>query len=220
LFTAFGLNLGNQVASASSLPLGTALGGSKVTISDAAGVTSTALLNYVSPGQINFLTPTGLANGTATITITNWAGELNTFPVQVANVAPGLFSADATGQGAAAAGVLTVAADGTRSNSVAADCTTTPGKCVTVPIDLGSPATSVYLSLYGTGIRRRSSLDNVTVTIGGVPVTPLYAGTQSQYPGLDQINLQLPRSLAGLGEADVVVSVDGQAANVVRVAVR
>ena len=31
-----------------------------------------------------------------------------------------------------------------------------------------------------------------------MPVT--YAGTQGRYPGLDQVNLQLPSSLAGRGD--------------------
>jgi uncharacterized protein (TIGR03437 family) len=43
---------------------------------------------------------------------------------------------------------------------------------------------------------------------------------QTQYPGLDQINLYVPRSLAGAGEVPVVLTVDGVTANVVTVNVR
>ena len=75
----------------------------------------------------------------------------------------------------------------------------------------------MYLILYGTGIRDRSSLANVTANINGTDVPVLYAGPQSSYEGLDQVNLALPLSLSGSGEVKVVLTVDGQTANVVTV---
>jgi len=220
LFTAFGVNLSNKSVAASSTTLPDSLAGTSVTITDQSGRSRKALLSYVSPGQINFLSPGGLASGVATITVTNSAGQTSSYTATVANVAPGLYSADASGKGAAAAVVTKVAADGTQTNSLAADCTTTPGKCVTAPIDLGGASNRVFVSLFGTGIRGVSSLDNVAIIVGGVQVTPLFAGDQSQYPGLDQINFELPRALAGRGEVDVLVSLDGHPANAVRIAVR
>lgn len=56
------------------------------------------------------------------------------------------------------------------------------------------------------------------VTIGGMPAMPVYAGPQNQFPGLDQMNVQVPAGLAGKGEVNVVVMVEGRAANTVRVA--
>ena len=88
--------------------------------------------------------------------------------------------------------------------------------CVSTPIEL-SAGTRVYLSLFGTGIAHRTSLVNVSATIGGTSVPILYAGPQSQYPGLDQVNLELPFSLRGAGEANVVLSADGQTANAVTI---
>jgi uncharacterized protein (TIGR03437 family) len=58
------------------------------------------------------------------------------------------------------------------------------------------------------------------VSIGGVNSEVLYAGEQGAFVGLDQLNLRLPRSLAGRGEVDVVLMVDGRAANTVRINVR
>jgi uncharacterized protein (TIGR03437 family) len=220
LFTAFGVNLSNKSVAASSATLPDSLAGTSLTITDQSGRSRKALLSYVSPGQINFLSPGGLASGVATITVTNSAGQTSSYTATVANVAPGLYSADASGKGAAAAVVTKVAADGKQTNSLAADCTTTPGKCVTAAIDLGGAGDRVFVSLYGTGIRGVSSLDNVAIIVGGVQVTPLFAGDQSQYPGLDQINFELPRALAGRGEVDVLVSLDGHPANAVRIAVR
>jgi hypothetical protein len=58
--------------------------------------------------------------------------------------------------------------------------------CAATPIDLGPPSTSVYLELYGTGIRGRTSLSEVSVMLGGVSLQVTYAGAQITYPGLDQ----------------------------------
>jgi uncharacterized protein (TIGR03437 family) len=48
-----------------------------------------------------------------------------------------------------------------------------------------------------------------------VPVS--YAGPQGQFAGLDQVNVQLGSSLAGMGETNLVLTVDGLVANAVRI---
>ena len=70
-----------------------------------------------------------------------------------------------------------------------------------------------YLILYGTGIRGRSALSNVTATINGASAQVLYAGSQGSYLGLDQVNIQVPQASRGTSGAEVVVTVDGVAAN-------
>jgi uncharacterized protein (TIGR03437 family) len=47
-----------------------------------------------------------------------------------------------------------------------------------------------------------------------------YAGQQGYYVGLDQVNVLLPRTLAGKGLVDVVMTVDGKTANTVTVQIR
>ncbi|MEO6723923.1 MAG: hypothetical protein ABIP14_01355, partial [Blastocatellia bacterium] len=96
----------------------------------------------------------------------------------------------------------------------------TQQRFVSVPVDLGPEGDQVFLILYGTGWRYHSSLSAVTTKIGGVNAETSYAGLQGDYAGLDQLNVRLPRSLAGRGEVDVMLSVDGTAANVVRVSVK
>ena len=73
----------------------------------------------------------------------------------------------------------------------------------------------MYLTLYGTGIRNRSSLENVLVTINGISLPALYAGPQPSFAGLDQINVQLTPDLGGSGVSDIVVKVDQHQANTV-----
>jgi len=55
-----------------------------------------------------------------------------------------------------------------------------------------SASDQVFLVLYGTGIRHRSSDAAVTATVNGISV-PVQSAAQGTYPGLDQVNLALPR---------------------------
>ena len=59
----------------------------------------------------------------------------------------------------------------------------------------------------------------MTTKIGGQTTETLYAGPQGSFVGLDQLNLRVPRSLAGRGEEDVVLTVGGIASNTVRVSI-
>jgi len=45
----------------------------------------------------------------------------------------------------------------------------------------------------------------------------VYAGAQGDYVGLDQLNVRIPRELAGRGEVDLVLNVGGLSANPVRI---
>jgi uncharacterized protein (TIGR03437 family) len=68
-----------------------------------------------------------------------------------------------------------------------------------------------YLILYGTGIRGRSSLANVTASINGVTAQVTYAGPQPQYAGLDQVNILLPSGASASGT--ISLTVDYQTSN-------
>jgi uncharacterized protein (TIGR03437 family) len=89
----------------------------------------------------------------------------------------------------------------------------TQQRFVAVPIDLSSPTDQVFLLLFGTGIRFRSGLSAVSATIGAAMIRASFASPSPQFPGLDQVNLLLPPALAGSGEVEVSLSVDGLAAN-------
>ena len=56
--------------------------------------------------------------------------------------------------------------------------------------------------------------------IGGVDTAILFAGAQGTFPALDQVNVQVPPGLAGRGVVDIVLTVDGQAANIVTILVQ
>jgi uncharacterized protein (TIGR03437 family) len=217
IVSAFGTALATATQVATTLPLPTTLAGTTLRIRDSAGAERPAQLFFVSAGQINYLMPAGLANGAATITVTGGDGAVSIGVVQVAAVAPGLFSANANGQGVASGLALRVRGE-TQTFEPIAQFDSAQNRFVTAPIILGPEGDQVFLILYGTGLRNRSSLANVTCTIGGVSAPVLYAGESPGFVGLDQVNIgPLPRSLAGRGEVDVVLTVDGSPANIVRI---
>jgi uncharacterized protein (TIGR03437 family) len=43
---------------------------------------------------------------------------------------------------------------------------------------------------------------------------------QSQYPGLDQVNVSLPRELKGRGDVELLLNADGKSANTVKVRIQ
>jgi uncharacterized protein (TIGR03437 family) len=208
--SAFGPNLATQEASDSNLP--TALGGITVTITDSMGQQHAAGLSYVGPTQVNYFIPAGVAPGMATVEVRRDGEVIATEMILIAPISPGLFSADGSGTGVAAARFLLVNPDGTRLDGLIYDATVTA-----VPLDFGPQDADLYVSLYGTGMRNFTG--EVTVTVDGVAVPFAGPVAQGEFAGLDQINLgPLPRSLAGRGEVDIVVTVDGTPANVVTVA--
>lgn len=214
----YGSNLANATAQAASIPLPTTLAGISVQVQDSAGVTRPAPLFYVSPGQINFEIPAGSALGQAIVTVTDSSNaKRGSTTANVQNVAPALFTADGSGKGVAAAVAITVGVNKIQTATPIFQCSN--GTCTSVPINLGVD-TPTYLSLFGTGIRNRSSLANVSVTINGVSLPVQYAWPQGFYAGLDQVNIPVFLSLRGSGETDLVLTVDGQAANTVRVNVQ
>jgi uncharacterized protein (TIGR03437 family) len=210
----YGTNLAATTQPANIQPPPPSLGGVTLTVTDSAGTALVAPLMYVSPSQINFVVPSGLAAGSANFTVANGSTSLTTTGT-IQSVAPTLFSMSGDGRGVAAADAVQVQA-GSQVQSPVSVFQCSASGCVATPIQLSANAT-VYLILYGTGIRNRSSLTNMTANINGTNVPVLYAGPQSSYAGFDQVNVSLPQSLSGSGEVNIVLTVDGQTANVVTV---
>ncbi len=219
IVSAFGAGMASGTEIATTVPLPTSLLGTSVIVKDKAGIERAAPLFFVSPGQINFLVPPGTVTGKATLTIANPQATDLTSTVWVESVAPGLFTATANGQGVAAAVALRVKSDGATSFDPVSRLDDL-GRVVAVPIDLGDETDQVFLILFGTGFRNRSSVEKVMMQIGEVATPVLFAGAQGEFIGQDQINVRLPRSLAGRGNVTVAMAVDGAIANFVSVNIR
>jgi uncharacterized protein (TIGR03437 family) len=220
IVAAFGAGLAGRDEAAVNLQLPTILANTTATVKDSAGVERRAPLFFVSPNQVNFQMPPGTAEGPASVMIANGNGDVFSGAVQIARVAPGLFTANASGQGVVVGQALRIRANGEQVLEPLANWDAARNRFVPNPIDLSDAAEQVFLILYGTGWRFRSSLGAVSLKLDGVEAPALFAGAQGSFAGLDQINLQVPRVLAGRGEIDLVLIVDGQQANTVRISVK
>lgn len=195
LVTIFGTNLATSTSTVS------------VTVTDVSGISQSAFVFFAGPTQINAVLPAGIVDGPATLAVRNAAGATFTSAIGVTRVAPGLFSADASGQGLAAAQIIRVHDD--LSQTV---------EDVGSPIDVTTG--TAFLVLYGTGIRNRSANAAVSCTINGTALAVAYAGPQPQFPGLDQVDVQLPASLKGAGPVKVLVTADGKVSNTVTITIQ
>lgn len=205
--TAWGQGFATRTTIADALPLPTLLDGVIVSVTDSAGDLRNAGLFAVLPGQINFEIPAETQGGAAAVRITGSDGRLQVANVLIESACPGLYSMDASGGGRAAGQALRFSADGALQG--ASD--------LSQPIPMGEATDQVILVLYGTGIRGVTGLANVSVRIGEETAEPLYAGPQPTFVGLDQVNVRLPRSVAGLGEIPITLVIDGKAANTVTI---
>jgi hypothetical protein len=94
---------------------------------------------------------------------------------------------------------------------------TIAGVTSAIPIDLGASTDQVYLVLYGGNL---GTVTTATATIGGVAAPVAYAGNLSPSNGVAQFNIAIPRSLAGKGAAELIVTVNGKASNAVTVNIK
>ncbi len=207
--TIFGVNLAvrSEAAQGTSLPLD--LAGTTVTVNG-----DPARLIAVSPTQINLVIPASVEPGAATIIVSNPAGRYAVGAVEIVPAAPALFTLNSAGTGDAYA-LATV--DGVTYQSP--------------PFDVLVGGKPNILVMYATGVRRAQATnpnddngvaESVAVTIDGRPSHVLYAGAQGDFAGLDQLNVEMPAALAGGGlrRVDVVVTVNGVAANRVTIQIR
>ena len=179
-------------------PLPKTLGGVKVTING----TDSDLL-FVGTNQINFVIPTNAPTGAVqTITVTNATGPASTGSVRIETFAPGVFSVTSDGKGIAAANWTQT---GVEPYPPVADFT--GGTWVARDVSAGTKTAPSFLILYATGIRKRTALNNVAVTIQGVPCQVVYAGPQNFFAGLDQLNVIIPPELAGFQVVNVRVDI-------------
>jgi uncharacterized protein (TIGR03437 family) len=187
----------------------TSLGGTTATMVDSSNTSYPVPLYFVSPEQVNYYVPSKIAPGPATLTIASGDGSLTSGIVLVAQVMPGLYTAGQNGQGPPAALAVVIHADGSQSTQLTYACS--GANCTPATINLAS-TDSLYVELFGTGIRHVAGLSGVSATVNGQSVSVDYAGP-SGYTGEDQVNIQIPQTLFNSGTVNLILKVDGQAAN-------
>jgi uncharacterized protein (TIGR03437 family) len=188
IFVIFGTGIGPaSLVQASSLPLVTSLpdaNGTSVAISSG-GQTFNAFMVYTLATQVAAILPSNTAVGQATVTVTFNGKTSAPYTINVVKSQFGLFTTNQGGTGQAIAQVF-------------ASATSVSLMGLTTPAQPGQT-----LVLYGTGLGGISVADNqppgavpvgsnVVATVGGKIIPVQYAGRSPQFPGLDQINFQLP----------------------------
>ena len=216
LVSAFGKDLATGNGVTTSASFSTTLAGTTMTLVDSVGASYSVSMYSVSPGQVNYDVPGAATPGPATITIQSADGTATSGIVLVAPVAPGLYTANQNGQGAASgiavcAGVCAGWPTAGQANGQffqsTYTCSGTPSSCAPQPIRLATTDT-VVVELFGTGLRHVSSTSAISGQVNGQSVPIKYAGAQGGYTGLDQINVMLPAALAGSGAVSLALTVN------------
>jgi len=153
-----------------------------------------------------FTAPVTLSPANATLSYTDGTN------VTVLGIQSGTLNA--TIPGAAASTSVLLHSAGAQAITMHGDGTRSVRSIQGTPVALGDPADTVALQFYASGVRDAS---DVHVQIAGQEVPVLYAGVAGHFPGLDQVSVQVPRSLAGKGDVDILLTVGGQTAKPVHI---
>ena len=161
------------------------LGGCSLTVDGAA-----AMMQYAGSGQMNFVVPQNMGSGTAKVIINNGT-QILASSMMIGPAGPGVFSLNGMGMGNGAMLQGTTWQMGPFSTS-------TNGQPTPISIFL----TGMDLSV------------KPMVTVAGTSAEVTFFGSAPGYPGLQQINMTVPASMAGAGRIPVMVTSNGQTSNV------
>jgi uncharacterized protein (TIGR03437 family) len=220
-FVIFGTNMGPATISVygGALPFPTELSGTTVTFTPVGGGTAiSARLWYTLAGQLAGLLPSGTAAGDYNVVV-NYNGA--SAPYKVTVVARNFGFATQAQNGAGPAQATYGGLDLNRFT------TGTLGQWATRPAKPGDS-----MVLWGTGIGADLNSDitgassgdqtaagQVKVVVGGVEVTPAYAGRSNGAPGLDQVNFTVPANVAPSCFVSIQVKAGGKTSNIGSIAV-
>ena len=225
IMSIYGAELAPTALSAGGIPLSSTLGGVQVLVNNAA-----APLLYVSPGQINLIVPWEVAGQTqATIAVQNNGVQSPPVQAQVGTAAPAIFTLNQQGTGQ---GAVLIAG----TSTIAAPVGAFPGSR---PANLGE-----YIEIYASGLGMvsqpppdgspSSGLDPTTQSLqvvygclgndglvhddcGGY--MPTYVGLAPGFPGLYQIDFQIPSDAATGDAVPLVIYVGSGQSNTITLAI-
>jgi uncharacterized protein (TIGR03437 family) len=214
LASAYGLGLATGQPASEAPPGSISVGGTTVTVKDSSGASTMAPLFYVSPSQVNYQIPGTVALGAATVTVTAENGTSVYAPTTLTSLAPAVFAMNSTNLVAATA--LCVSSGGTETNEYPYQVVN--GAIVAKALNLSGCAKTV-LQIYATGMDQATA-SGVTAIIGGTAATVESAGPEGSWPGLDQIDVDVPASLAGRGRVPLTLSAGGMTSNTAYVTIQ
>lgn len=205
IFIVKGSNLSDFTTGLQDVPLQTTLQGVRMVVT-VAGVTTFAPMYYVLPQQLAGILPSATPTGTGTLVIRNNTKNSAPTPITVVRSAFGVLTVSGAGSGSAR---VQDASQGYQE--LLSTRSTNPGN---------------FLVFYGSGVGPVSGDETITqvqadqtgipisATIGGRSAQVFYRG-RTAFPGLDQINVQVPTlDAASYGcSVPVVITTNGVQAN-------
>ncbi|MEP7352816.1 MAG: hypothetical protein ABI824_06260 [Acidobacteriota bacterium] len=173
-------------------------------------------VQFVSPGQINFLVPYVMTPGLKTLSVVSSGGTI-TGSLRVISAAPGLFFVASDTVAPPAGRALNQ--DGVTVNSATAP--TRRGDTISIfgtgPGVFNNPATD-GAAPGGTPLVKTVSTPQALVN--GVDAQVDFSGLNPNFPGLWQVNIKIPTNSFITGRVPVVIFVDGVDSNEVSIFVQ
>jgi len=221
LASVFGMELATDTVAAGvnadSFPLPISIVGATLTVTGSTGTYPVPLL-YASPTQINFQIPWEVA-GSSQVTL---QVDSISIPLTLSPTAPAIFALNSQGTGP---GAILISNTGVFAQPVGS-----------VPSVESRPASAgESISIFATGLGALTSApppdgtpagDHMTiaaaatVSIGGITVTPTFAGLAPGFAGLYQVDAAIPAGVTTGGAVTVSITVGGAASNTVTIAVQ
>jgi len=195
--TLLGTNIGPSSAqAASTLPLPTKLGGVQVLINNVA-----APLNYVSANQINAIVPWELTSSVAQIQVVNNGSASNVVTEFVSTTTPGVFTTS-SGIGYA------IAQHSSNFSLVSPSNPAQIGETVVVYVTgLGDVSPGVADGVPASGVS--NTTNTIIALVGGVSAPVTFSGLTPGFPGLYQVNIQIPTGVSAGDNALAIGNNDG-----------
>jgi uncharacterized protein (TIGR03437 family) len=223
IFVVEGSNMSASGLNQSGFPLTTSLNGVKITFTPASGGSGTDafLVNTFNQSGVNQLAailPSTVATGNYNVTVTNNGAASAAFAATVVQRKPGLFTQDSSGSGLAvvqnfiSAAQLDVNRFTTNTISGTTISPARPGQVLVAwatglgPVTGGDNTASPGFNFSANGV-------NVQAIVGGVSITPAYAGRAPGLAGADQINFTLPANIPTGCTVSFQLSVNGVLSN-------
>lgn len=147
---------------------------------------------FVSSGQVNFLVPRQTEFGTADVVVTNSENFASRGTVTILRAAPGVFTKSGDGSGPGVILTSDFLQDG--------------------PFDPSNG--NLHLTIFATGARNASQS---SIVMGGRVINVESVMASPDMPGLDEIDVLVPRDLRGAGTVDLFIQSDGRLSNLVSI---
>jgi uncharacterized protein (TIGR03437 family) len=223
IFVVKGTNLSASGFSSTSFPLPTTAGGVKITFTPASGGAGTDaylvyLYNLSGVNQLAAILPSTVPAGTYNVTVTNNGTASAAFTARVVASKPGLITANSSGTGLGVFQNFISAAEldiNRFTVGTVAGFTISPARPGQTVIGwfTGLGAVPGGDNTASPGYNFPDHGVNVQVVVGGMTITPGYAGRTPGLAGTDQVNFTLPANVQTGCTVPFQLSVNGALSN-------